>query len=98
VAPGKYSVTLHFTARRGDSTGPSAALDETLPGTRHVFNVFCNGRALLENFDLAREARKADVVIRKFTGLEPNAQGKMLLNFIPVEGYATVAALEVIPQ
>ncbi len=98
VAPGKYSVTLHFTARGGDSTRPSSALDETSSSARHVFNVFCNGRALLESFDLAKEARKADVVIRKFTGLEPNAQGKLLFNFIPVEGYATVTALEVIPQ
>jgi len=44
------------------------------------------------------EARQTDVVIRKFTGLEPNAQGKLLLSFVPVEGYATVTGIEVLPQ
>jgi hypothetical protein len=37
-------------------------------------------------------------VIRKFAGLEPNAQGKILLSFVPVEGYATVTGIEVLPQ
>jgi hypothetical protein len=63
-----------------------------------IFNVFCNGEAILENFDLPREARQMDVVIRKFTGLEPNAQGKILLSFVPVEGYASVTGIEVLPQ
>jgi hypothetical protein len=94
VAPGKYSVTLHFAARRGEQ----AHNDEGKPRVAHVFNVFCNGRVLLNNFDLAREARRGDVVIRRFSGLEPNAQEKLLLSFVPVEGYATVAAVEVIPQ
>jgi hypothetical protein len=31
-------------------------------------------------------------------GLEPNAQGKLLLSFVPVEGYATVAGIEVVPE
>jgi hypothetical protein len=53
---------------------------------------------LLKNFDLVREARQADVVIRKFSGLEPNSQGKLLFSFIPAEGYATVTGIEVLPQ
>jgi hypothetical protein len=64
----------------------------------HIFNVFCNGKALVENFDLAKEARQADVVIRRASGMEPNAQGKLLLSFVPVEGYATVTGIEVLPQ
>jgi hypothetical protein len=63
-----------------------------------TFNVFCNGEAILENFNLAREAKQADVVVRKFAGLEPNAQGKLLFSFVPVEGYASVAGIEVLPQ
>jgi hypothetical protein len=64
----------------------------------HIFNVFCNGKALLQNFDLAKEARLADVVIRRAGGVEPNAQGKLLLSFVPVEGYATVTGIEVLTQ
>ena len=53
---------------------------------------------LLTAFDLAREAGASDVVIRRFAGLEPNAQGKLVLSFVPVEGYATVSGIEVLPQ
>jgi hypothetical protein len=57
-----------------------------------------NGDALLKNFNLAKEAHQTDVVVRKFTGLVPNAQGKLLLNFVPVDGYATVTGIEVLPK
>jgi hypothetical protein len=98
LAHGKYSLTLYFAARRGEAAGPSVVVNEGKPRVAHIFNVFCNGRTLLDNFNLSKEAYKADVVIRRFPGLEPNAQGKLLLSFIPVDGYATVAAVEVIPQ
>lgn len=95
VAPGRYSVTLYFVARHGDWPFPSDGAGHPV---RHIFNVFCNGRALLQNFDLAYEARQSDVVARRATGLEPNAQGKLLLSFVPVDGYATVTGIEVQPQ
>ncbi len=95
VTPGKYSVNLYFAVRHGDWDQSSG--DRTA-AVAHVFDVFCNGNALLKNFDLAKEARQADVLIRKFTSLEPNAQGKLLLSFVPVDGYATVTGIEVLPQ
>jgi hypothetical protein len=94
VAPGKYSVWLHFAARHGDP----AASNENGGHPVRVFNVFCNGTALLQNFNLRDEARQSDIVIRKFSGLEPNAQGKLVLSFVPVDGYASVAGIEVLPQ
>jgi Malectin domain len=96
VPPGKYSVWLHFAARHAD--GVSSALAPGGGSLVRIFNVYCNGEAILENFNLPREARQADVVIRKFTGMEPNAQGKILLSFVPVEGYASVTGIEVLPQ
>jgi Malectin domain len=96
VSPGKYSVTLFFAVRRGDWDQPSGASDK--PAVVHIFNVFCNGKALLQDFDLVREARQGDAVIRRFAALEPNAQGKLLLSFVPVQGYATVTGIEVLPQ
>lgn len=66
VAPGKYTVWLHFAARHGDGASfPAAGNDYH---TVHIFNVFCNGKVLLENFDLPREAKQGDIVIRKFAG------------------------------
>jgi hypothetical protein len=98
VAPGKYSVSLLFAARHGDWDESSSSSGENRAPVAHIFNVFCNGNVLLKDFDLAKEAGQTDVVVRKFTGLEPNAQGKLLLNFVPVEGYATVTGIEVLPQ
>jgi hypothetical protein len=96
VSPGTYSVLLHFAVRHGDWDQPSSG--ENRAPVAHIFDVFCNGNALLKNFNPAREARQTDVVIRKATDLRPNAQGKLLLNFVPVEGYATVTGIEVLPQ
>ena len=98
VTPGKYSVTLYFAARHDGWNQSLSPSDENKTAVAHVFNVFCNGNALLKNFDLAKEARQTDVVLRKFTGLEPNAQGKLLLTFVPVDGYATVTGIEVLPK
>ena len=96
VSPGKYSVTLRFAARHGDWDRPPSDGHEQKDDVAHIFNVFCNGKVLLQNFDLAKEARQSDVVIRKLVGLEPNAQGKLLLDFVPVDGYATVSGIEVV--
>lgn len=96
VAPGKYAVTLHFAIRHGEWDGPVTSPNDH--AIAHVFNVFCNGTALLQNFNLLKEARQGDVVLRRFSSLQPNAQGKLLLSFVPVEGYATVTGIEVVPQ
>jgi hypothetical protein len=57
VSPGKYTVLLHFAARHGN-WDQSASSGDGRPAVAHVFNLFCNGNALLKNFDLAYEARK----------------------------------------
>lgn len=93
VSTGKYAVTFYFVARHGEWPAGSGE-----GSAKHVFNVFCNGKTLLQNFDLAAEARTSDVVVRRAVGLEPNAQGKLLLSFVPVQGYATVTGIEVTPQ
>ncbi|MDR3724916.1 MAG: malectin domain-containing carbohydrate-binding protein [Terracidiphilus sp.] len=98
VSPGKYSITLHFAVRHGNWDQPFAPSEQNRAAVAHLFNVFCNGNEILKNFNLAKEARATDVVIRKFSGVEPNAQGKLLLNFVPVEGYATITGIEVLPE
>ncbi len=98
VTAGRYSVTLYFAARHGNWDEPSSDALEGKPEVAHEFNVFCNGQTLLAAFDLTKEARDSDVVIRRFEGLEPNAQGKLNLSFVPVRGYATVTGIEVLPQ
>jgi hypothetical protein len=97
AAPGRYTVTLQFAARHRGWNEPLEPAEGT-PRVEHIFNVFCNGKAILENFDLAKEAHGTDVVVKKATGLEPDAQGKLVLNFVPVKGYASVTGIEVVPE
>jgi hypothetical protein len=97
VTPGKYSLVLRFAARHSNPGEPAPENASTY--VSHVFDVFCNGKTLLENFDLGKEAaNKGDVVIRRFAAIEPNAQGKIILSFVPVSGHATVSGIEVLPE
>ncbi|MGA7244430.1 MAG: malectin domain-containing carbohydrate-binding protein [Terracidiphilus sp.] len=97
VAAGKYLLTLYFAARQN---GPAELMNSESKGAEisHVFNVYCNGKVLLQNFDLTKEAHGTNGITRRFAGIEPNAQGKLLLSFEPVKGYATVVGVEVQPQ
>ncbi len=93
LAPGKYQVRLFFAETWFGSKLPYAPSE--LIGAR-VFNVFANGVALLRDFDIAREAQGSKKGIEKtFDNLEPNAQGKIVLEFVPVRNYAEVNAIEV---
>jgi len=101
VPPGRYLVTLHFISRHpaeavnvnaAPATGSSAA-----PGER-VFNVFCNGKTILANLNIEEQGGENRPLVRKIKGLEPDAQGKLLLEFVPVTRYATVTAIEVVPE
>jgi hypothetical protein len=66
---------------------------------RRVFHVFCDGEALLKNFDLFKRDEGADrALVRKFTGLTPDAQGKLLFDLKPVVNYPLVNAVEVLDE
>jgi hypothetical protein len=91
VAEGRYAVTMCFdeTYFGPDDPGKGGV------GSR-VFDVYCNGIALLRNFDIFKEAGGDNrALVRTFHGLQPNAQGKLLLSFVPVKNYASVRAIEV---
>jgi Malectin domain len=102
VTSGRYTAILHFVERRFGSgnrdnqIGPPHG-DKNGPGNR-VFNVLCNGRVVLEDFDISKEGGTNHPVLKKITGLEPNAQGKLVFEFAPVKDYATVSAIEVLPE
>jgi hypothetical protein len=98
VTPGRYTAILHFVERRfgggsrDDQSGPPRA------AATRVFNVLCNGEEVLHDFDIAKEGGANRPVEKKITGLEPNAQGKLVFEFIPVKDYATISAIEVLPE
>jgi hypothetical protein len=92
VAEGSYRVTLRFCeghyGRKNTGVGGL--------GSR-VFDVYCNGVALLKNFDIFKEAGGEGLPLdRTFTGIRPTAQGKIVLTFVPVVGMACVNGIEVI--
>jgi hypothetical protein len=90
VDAGIYALSLHFAeAYFGPANEGGGGA-----GSR-VFDVFCNGAVLLRNFDIFREAGMNRALIKTFHGLIPNAQGKLVVTFVPVKNYASLYALEV---
>ena len=95
VTPGKYTVTLHFIEHHGAA---SVRVVSGMESEERVFNVFCNGKTVLSNLNIVDEVGENRPLVRKIKGLEPNAQGKLLLEFVPVTGYATVTAIEAVQE
>jgi hypothetical protein len=100
VPPGKYKVTLRLAETYwGIPNAPNLPDQNDSPvggvGSR-VFDVYCNGIALLRNFDIFKEASGPLVPRDKtFHNLKPDAQGKLNLSFVPVRDYACVNAIEI---
>jgi hypothetical protein len=91
VPDGRYKVTLRFSeGHYGHGNTGFGGL-----GSR-VFDVYGNGVALLRDFDIYREAgREGKPIDRTFSGIRPNAQGKIVLSFVPIKGMACVNGIEV---
>ena len=91
VADGRYRVKLRFCeahyGRRNTGVGGL--------GSR-VFDVYCNGVALLRNFDIYKEAGgEGRPLDRSFSGIQPTAQGKIVLTFVPITGMACLNGIDV---
>lgn len=96
VPPGSYTLTLHFA--ESFYSPWTAGVGCRGAGCR-VFNVACNGVALLRDFDIFQSAGGAfRSISRSFHGLSPNGQGKLLISFSPNVDYAEVRAIEVIDE
>ncbi|HEY5810592.1 MAG TPA: malectin domain-containing carbohydrate-binding protein [Povalibacter sp.] len=90
---GRYTVVLHFAEFY---FGPQLQGGGGV-GSR-VFNVFCNGQTLLQNFDVYREGGSLQVVTKTFSNVQPSAQGKINLTFEPVINNATVSGIEILDE
>ena len=100
VTPGKYTVILHFIERRFGfpDQDKSVGSDSGAANDSRVFDVFCNGKAIVRHLNVLDQAGDNRPLVRKISGLEPNAQGKLVFEFVPINHYAMVTAIEVIPQ
>lgn len=91
---GKYTVTLRFAE---SWFGPGRPGGGGVGARR--FDIYAGGRTLLRNFDILKEAgAPLRAVSKTFRGLEPNAQGKLVLEFVPVENYALINSVEVLDE
>ena len=91
VAPGKYTVTLHFA----ETYFTLADVKQEGEDVR-LFDVYANGEALLRNFNIIKSAGgPGRAVTRTFHGLQPNTAGLIVLSFVPVNNYACISAIEV---
>jgi hypothetical protein len=95
VATGRqYGLTLHFAETYFGPENPGHG-----GAGRRVFDVYCNGVALLRNFDIFKEAGGANRALEKtFHALPASALGKLFLTFVPVRNYACVNAIEVVDE
>jgi hypothetical protein len=94
VPPGRYGVTI-YSAETWFGPGAPAGGGA---GSR-VFDILSNGVVLRRGFDVFKEARGAGRPAT-FTahGLEPDAQGKLIIALVPTRNYACVNAMEVIDE
>ncbi len=93
VVPGRYRLTLYMAERwfGKDVDG------QERQGAR-IFDIYCNGAPLIENFDLLGAAGGACKPYQlTFDDIRPNTRGYINLEFKPVQNYAMLNALELIP-
>ena len=87
VLPGKYRVRLKF-----------AETYVKAPGER-VFDILINGKKVLPNFDIFKEAGGMDKAVDKtFENIQPDADGQIQVRFVASVQNAKVCAVEIIPQ
>ncbi len=93
VAPGVYSANMYFaeTYWGKENLGGGGI------GSR-MFDIYCNGAAIVRNLDILKEVSPNQALIKRFRGLRPTSQGKLEFEFVPVLNYASVFAIEVLDE
>lgn len=92
ITAGRYTLKLYFMEHWfGVQNGGIGGV-----GSR-VFDVSSDGTMLLKGFDIFREAGTQPLV-KTFPHIEPTPQGKIEIYFTPAVNYASISAIEVIPE
>jgi hypothetical protein len=93
VLAGKgYKVRLYFSEGWfGSYNGGPGGVDS------RVFDVYCDGTTLLKNFDILKYNKNGTAVIT-FDHVLPTAHGILELDFMPVNNYPLINAIEVEPE
>ena len=89
VDKGSYKLTLYFSEKYWGSD-----ISKTGGVGSRVLDVLCNGTALTRNLDIVEAVGSGRALIKTYRGLRPNAQGKLIVSFVPDVNYASVDAVE----
>jgi hypothetical protein len=89
----RYNVTMRFCESWFGPERPAGG-----GAGERLFDISFNGRILLGNFDVFKEAGSLRALDKTFKGLEPDAQGKLIFSFVPRRQYAMVDAIEVVDE
>lgn len=94
VVPGTYTLKLMFAETWFGSRNAGGG------GIRsRIFDVTCNGKILLERFDILRESGGENRGLAKtFTGIQADGRNKVVINFTSRENFAAINAIELIPE
>ena len=90
VVAGKvYKLRFYFSERWFGVTngGPGGQ------GSR-VFDVYCNGKTLLKDFDILQN-QNGGTAVMTFDHVKPTAHGMLELDFMPVKNYPLINAIEI---
>ena len=91
VAKGKYAARLYFWEYWWGPNQPGKGG----AGSR-VFDVFCNHKPLLMDFDIIKRHPQDQTVIETFHGLEPDSRGVLAFDFLPKTNNALINAIEIL--
>jgi hypothetical protein len=99
VADGRYAVNLRFAESSFGTESPGNPGSRPRGPAGRLFDIYCNGSLLARNLNVLSEAGGPNKALEKsFDNLSPNAQGKLVLSFVPAVDYATVRAIEVLDE
>lgn len=89
-AGASYTVRLHFAEIFGAG-----------PGER-TQNIDINGKRVLTDFSVAAEVGQDKALVKEFTGISPNAEGKIVIRIAAAPGAtdknAKISGIEILPQ
>ena len=92
LPPGVYELRLYFAETLYGENNMAGGGE-----TSRIFDVFANGAAILNGFDVIGETGASTADIRAFKDLSPAADGKLHLKFEPRTNPAIVSAIEITP-
>jgi hypothetical protein len=93
VPKGKYGARLHFWEYWWGPEQPGHGG----VGSR-IFDVFCNHRPLLVDFDIIKRNPREQTVTETFHGLEPDARNVLVFDFVAKVNFALINAIEIFDE